>query len=93
MTGEELKKELDALSQKELVELGYTRVEVFNRVVEEFSSSFRALSSVLVSWSDTVVKEAEISKNVNILVFVKAHLGNLRQLLSKQIKTGVNENK
>lgn len=90
---EELKAKLNSLSPQEIMDLGYVSKDIPKRIAADFLKAIDEIGDTLSKWADNVVVIAEESKNINILVFAKTHLGNLRQLLSQKLHTLVKNEK
>jgi len=89
----ELKAKLDLLSPQELKDIGYVKLETYISVTKTFTDAFSDFTDIITKWSINVAVQADRSKNANILVFAKVHLGNLKDAVSQRLaKLGANEN-
>lgn len=90
---EELKAKLDSLSPQEIMDLGYVSKDIPKRIAADFLKAIDEIGDTLSKWADNVVAVAEESKNINIIVFSKTNLGNLRQVLSQKLHALVENEK
>lgn len=75
----ELKEKILKLSEADMYSLGYVKLTKFLNVVANFYT-------MVQSWSESIVEEANKSKNPNIIVFAKMALSSLRTKVAEWMK-------
>ena len=79
MIDPELREKIKNLSEQEMYSLGYVKLTKFLNVVANFYS-------LVQTWSEGIVQEANNSKNPNVIVFAKITLTSLRVKIAEWMR-------
>ena len=79
MIDPELKLKIKNLSEQDMYSLGYVKLSKFLNMTANFYT-------LIQSWSESIVQEANDSKNPNVIVFAKKSLSSLRLKIAEWMK-------